>query len=120
MKSKYISGLILGFALLLTSGMTVGCNDGVGWDSGLVGGNCRDNADCDPDSRCVKGKDFPGGTCTLNCRDDADCPGGTFCVDKEGGICLLGCELNADCRAEYVCDKKDLRRGGKMLVCIGD
>lgn len=117
---KYATSLILSLTMLTSGLFMVGCNDDVGWEGGLVGGACRDSNDCDPDSKCVRGKDYPDGTCTLSCRDDGECPSGTFCVDKEGGICLLGCELNADCRAQYVCDRKDLRRGGKMLVCIGD
>lgn len=110
---------MVNFALALML-FSAACNDGVGFDGALVGGGCESDRDCDPDARCVRGKDYPSGTCTVSCRSDRDCPESTFCIDKEGGICLLGCEINADCREQYFCDKKDLKSGGKQLVCIGD
>jgi hypothetical protein len=93
--------------------------DSVGNDGSLVGGACRDSEDCASDSFCVRGGDFPGGTCTLECRDDRDCPAGTACIDKEGGICLLLCDFDTDCRRDYDCKAQD-RRGhsGDASVCI--
>jgi hypothetical protein len=95
-----------------------GCaEDDVGNSSSLVGGSCIDDHDCE--YRCVRGGDFPNGTCTRACQHDPDCPDGTRCVDKAGGICLLGCEHHADCRRDYECKRTD-RRGhsGNIHVCI--
>ncbi len=103
------------FVLLL--GLLTACPHDVGHDGDLVGGSCRDGGDCV--ERCVKGGDFPEGTCTVDCRDDRDCPGDTWCVDKSGGVCLLGCDADRDCRGGYDC--KDTKRegsGGKIAVCI--
>jgi len=99
----------------------VSCGDGgsVGLDGYLVGGSCRDDRDCD--ERCLRGGDFPGGTCSVNCRDDRDCPSDTYCVDKAGGVCLLACRRDSDCRRGYDCE--DIRRkggGGRSPVCIDD
>lgn len=108
-----LSPLALAFGLAHCHG------DGVGHDGDLVGGSCHDDHDCA--HRCVKGGDFPGGTCTVDCHDDRDCPDGTFCVDKAGGVCLLGCHQHHDCRGGYTCRHQD-REGhdGEILVCIDD
>jgi hypothetical protein len=97
----------------------VHCQDGVGLDGDVVGGSCRDSRDCA--ERCVRGSDFPGGTCTVDCRDDRDCPASTYCIDVSGGICLLDCYDDRDCRRGYDCSNKR-RRGtsGRAYVCIDD
>ena len=94
------------------------CQPGdIGNDGALVGGSCRNGRDCV--ERCVRGGDFPGGTCTVDCRDDRDCPETTYCVDKAGGVCLLACGHNEECRGGYSCDNTD-REGadGRVHVCI--
>ena len=97
----------------------VSCGDDVGPDGGLVGGECRDDGDCE--ERCIRKKDFPSGMCSVSCRDDRDCPSDTMCIDKEGGICAYECREHADCRREYICDSKDRKgAGGEVFICIGD
>jgi hypothetical protein len=105
--------------LVLSLALAGGCSGGVGNDGGLVGGDCRDNADCT--ERCVRGGDFPDGTCTIDCNDDIDCPRGTACVEREGGICLLLCDFDRDCRPSYACEPIS-RHGhsGSASVCIDD
>jgi hypothetical protein len=94
-----------------------GCGEEIGNDSTLVGGSCHDHHDCE--HRCVRGGDFPNGTCTVDCHDDGDCPGGTRCVDRAGGICLLACHDDHDCRGGYDCKRVDREgHGGKIAVCI--
>lgn len=102
----------------LLSLTAVRCHHGdVGNDGGLVGGSCRDSGDCA--ERCVRGDEFPGGTCTVECRDDFDCPEGTWCIDEKGGVCLLGCDVDDDCRGGYECrDRNREGHGGRMEVCI--
>lgn len=93
---------------------------GVGWKGTVVGGACAVHADCAGGSICLRGGDFPGGTCSVSCRDDGDCPTGSACVDKDGGVCLMTCTVSRDCRAGYQCDGKDRRTKGKVFVCIED
>lgn len=99
-----------------------GCGDdggGVGNGGGLVGGACRDDRDCA--ERCLRGGDFPGGTCSVWCGSDRDCPPGTYCIDKEGGVCLLDCRDSRDCRGGYECSSEGRRGGpGSVPVCIDD
>ena len=106
------------FALSLLFAAACG-GDGVGNDGDLVGGPCRDSADCA--DFCVTGGDFPDGTCTTSCNSDTDCPSGTACIDTEGGICLLLCNFDEDCRRGYDCEDES-RRGhpGDATVCIDD
>lgn len=92
---------------------------GVGARGFLVGAACDADRQCD--SRCVKGKNYPGGMCTVSCRDDRDCPGGTACVGDHGGICALTCGVHRDCDfmgGAYRCDSKS-RTGakGNAMVC---
>ena len=104
---------------LMVLGLSSACfdGDGVGNNGGYVGGDCRDNGDCD--EICLRGGAFPGGTCSVECRDDGDCPSYTYCVEKEGGVCLLSCDRPSDCRDEYNCKgEKNKGRGGESLVCI--
>jgi hypothetical protein len=111
------SWLSIGLPCLLAFALVHCHSDEVGHGSALVGGSCRDNGDCD--ERCVRGDDFPGGTCTVNCHDDRDCPDGTWCIDKAGGVCLLGCHVDDDCRRSYRCKSEDREgHGGKATVCI--
>lgn len=103
--------------LVLPFLLGISCHGGVGNDSDLVGGSCRDDRDCA--ERCVEGGSFPGGTCTVDCRDDRDCPGGTWCIDKAGGVCLLECVDDFDCRGGYECKNEDREgAGGRTHVCI--
>jgi hypothetical protein len=96
-----------------------GCSDpdDVGTESAFVGGACQDNRDCE--GTCLRGGDFPEGTCSIDCRDDGDCPAGTACIDREGGTCLLLCDRHSDCRGGYECDDQE-RHGhvGDEHVCI--
>jgi hypothetical protein len=112
-------GWSISMALAVALAGAFACHPGgdVGNDGPLVGGSCRDSGDCV--DRCVKGGDFPGGTCTVECRDDGDCPEFTYCVDKEGGVCLLSCEDGEECRGSYGCHDTDREgAGGKIHVCI--
>jgi hypothetical protein len=107
-------------SLLLFVGLAVGSacgGESVGHEGDVVGGPCRDNADCA--DQCLRGDDFPDGTCSVPCRDDFDCPSGTACIDTEGGVCLLLCNFDSDCRRGYDCDDES-RRGhpGDATVCI--
>lgn len=96
-----------------------GYGDDVGFDSGLVGGDCKKDKDCV--DRCLGGKDFPKGTCSVACDEDADCPDFTRCIEVEGGRCLLSCEDSDECRDGYGCFDRD-RHGhdGDAYVCIHD
>jgi hypothetical protein len=98
---------------------TPGCGGGVGLDGSLVGGSCTTSDDCSSESRCLNGKDFPGGTCAVNCNNHDQCPSDTRCVEKEGGVCLLECREPNQCRGGYTCKgKKNKSGGGESLVCI--
>jgi hypothetical protein len=105
----------LGLAALL-----VHCHgDDVGHGGHLVGAACHDHHDCV--HRCVRGDNFPGGTCTVDCHDDFDCPDHTRCVDEAGGVCLLDCHDHHDCRGGYECRNIDRHgHGGRIHVCIDD
>lgn len=93
-----------------------GC-DGAGPDSDLVGGSCRNDGDCV--ERCLRGDEFPGGTCSVECDEDRDCPDGTACIDESGGVCLLSCGRDSDCRGGYDCEDESREGGpGKTAVCI--
>jgi hypothetical protein len=73
---------------------------------------CRDDDDCDPGLRCVKGDALvPGGkqelVCQLptelECDSDKDCPGNQVCgIDDE---CRDECESTADCTPTQICAK---------------
>lgn len=111
--------MLVRIVILLAMIAFAACHGGVGPDSALVGGSCRDHHDCE--ERCVRGGDFPGGTCTVDCRDDRDCPGDSWCVDRSGGVCLQACDFDGDCRGGYECDDVDREgHGGRIPVCIGD
>ncbi len=107
---------ILLFAALVS---VVACGGpiNVGNGSPGVGGACNDDFDCE--GTCLRGGDFPDGTCSFECRDDGDCPVGTACIDTKGGVCLLLCDRDSDCRGGYECDDKDREgHGGEARVCI--
>lgn len=115
---KKLAWLPLVLAFLLPACGSDG-GPGVGPGSLLVGAACDADRHCD--SRCVKGKNYPGGMCTVSCRDDRDCPSGTACIDDHGGICALACTVHRDCDfmgGRYLCDAKS-RKGsaGRALVC---
>ena len=96
------------------------CNS-VGNDGELVGGDCSSDANCANRSECLKGGDFPAGTCSVSCDRQADCPAGTRCVDERGGICLLSCSRQENCRDGYNCERVDAQGGGgEPRVCIQD
>ena len=117
-RGRGLAGALLGLWVGASCGHGGGCG-GVGFDSDLVGGPCLDDRDCM--DRCLRGGDYPDGTCTVSCSDDVDCPDSTWCVDKAGGVCLLGCGRDDDCRPGYDC--KDVKRehgGGDAAVCIRD
>lgn len=106
------------FGCLLAFSLATACgNDGVGNDGAYVGGSCQDDRDCDEE--CLRGGDFPDGTCSVSCKVDDDCPSGTYCIDKEGGQCLLSCDRPADCRGGYTCKGENNKgHSGESLVCI--
>ena len=106
----------LALALLLTA-----CSSNVGPDGLAVGAPCVDEFDCVTGSFCLRGAAFPDGTCTTNCRSDADCRGDSRCVDLESGVCLLPCAADADCvRTGYACRARVSRgRPGEVPVCVG-
>lgn len=107
------------FVAFASMALFIACSDDVGLEGALVGGECRDDFDCD--ERCVRGGDFPGGMCTIRCRDSRDCPRGTWCIDEAGGVCALSCRDDLDCRRGYECDDERLRGDrGREWVCIGD
>ncbi len=111
--SRALLGLLLGAACHE-------CGDpGVSNSGDLVGGACFDHRDCV--GLCLRGKDFPGGTCSVECDFDGDCPDGTFCIERQGGVCLLACEHDGHCRRDYECETRK-RRGhpGDAAVCIND
>jgi len=111
--------MVLRLMMMLALVAFAACHGGVGPDSALVGASCRDHGDCE--ERCVRGGDFPGGTCTVDCRDDRDCPDGSWCIDKAGGVCLPACDYDEDCRGGYDCESKRREgHGGHRHVCIGD
>ena len=110
-------------ALLLVLGLNpVACGDsfGVGPNGEDVGGSCRGDEDCDPDSFCIVGdEDFPGGSCSIACGSHDDCPEGARCISTNGGVCALGCQSAEDCRAGYACESKSDEGGsGESFVCI--
>jgi hypothetical protein len=105
-------GCLFAISLLSACG-----NDGVGNNGGYVGGSCQGDRDCDEE--CLRGGDFPDGTCSVSCNEDYDCPSDTYCVDKEGGHCLLSCDRPADCRGGYTCKGVNNKgHSGESLVCI--
>ena len=108
--------LWLGLALAVT-----GCATNVGPDGPVIGGPCVDVFDCANGSYCLRRSDFPGGTCTTNCRDDADCRGDSRCVELEAGVCLLSCTTDPECgRAGYSCRELDARElAERVSVCTG-
>src|SRR5258708_2024069 len=94
------------------------CGNGSGPGSGVVGGPCSIDSQCQ--SRCFNGGDFGGGMCTVSCRFDADCPSGTVCVDRTNGICAVQCASSRDCAGfgpGWRCDIEPDISGGKTLVC---
>ena len=116
MREMLRAGLMMG-ALLFAWG----CGGGVGVDGDVVGGSCRDDRDCDPEGRCLRNDDFPGGQCTLRCGNDGDCPSDTYCIEREGGVCALACQFSDECRGGYECKgQRSRERNGDRLVCIGD
>jgi len=92
----------------------------VGPDGQDVGGSCKKDADCGPDSFCVvKDGDFPSGTCSMECNSHQDCPEGSACISANGGICALSCESADQCRDGYGCESKSDQQGdGESRVCI--
>jgi hypothetical protein len=108
----FVMAALASLSLSLTA-----CTHDVGNEGSLVGGSCDGDGDCQEE--CLKGGDFPRGTCSVSCRDDADCPAETDCVDKSGGVCLLSCTSRSDCREGYTCKgEKNKGEGGESLVCI--
>jgi hypothetical protein len=89
-----------------------------GSDADEIGGPCRDDRDCAPESRCFQGGDFPEGQCSYTCRDSRECPRDTICVDKSGGYCAWLCREDRDCRPGYECKFEDERgASGELKVC---
>ena len=103
---------------------SVGCGPGPGVGPGgkVVGGPCHDDRDCAEASECLRGGDFPGGTCAVFCGDGQACPRGTVCIDTKGGYCLQSCRRESQCRGRYDCDERSVDRSGNRdaHVCVGD
>lgn len=96
------------------------CGSGVGNDGVIVGGDCSVSRECDVDSRCLTGEDFPGGYCAKSCTSDDQCPEGSACVAELGGVCLVSCTSAAECRSEegYDCVERPARGAvGTVNVC---
>ena len=105
-------------ASLFAVSLFFACNGGIGPGSGVVGGPCSVDTQCQ--SRCLNTHDFGGGMCTVSCRFDADCPGGTTCLDKSGGVCAIQCASPQDCAdfgPGWTCAAEDHEGGGQALVC---
>lgn len=101
----------------LAAGSLLACTHDVGNEGSYVGGSCESDEDCQEE--CLRGGDFPRGTCSASCEDDSDCPRETACVDKSGGVCLLTCYESSDCRDGYSCKREDNKgEGGDSRVCI--
>ena len=84
-----------------------------------VGGECRDDLDCNDE--CIE--DWPGGFCTVRCRDNRDCPGSTVCIDTRGGVCLFECDDRDECRDRlgggYECKWRDAEDDrDEYKVCV--
>jgi len=111
MKTRFLGALL---AIFLS-----GCGSDVGITGKSIGGACASNGDCDPQSRCLIGGEFPQGMCVVNCARADDCGDEAACIKKEGGVCLPRCTLPADCRGGYECKGKENQAGGgEALVCI--
>jgi hypothetical protein len=96
------------------------CGSGVGNEGVIVGGDCVVSRECDVDSRCLTGEDFPGGYCARSCDSDDQCPEGSACVDEAGGVCMVSCASSGECRSEegYDCVELTARgAGGTATVC---
>lgn len=122
--SRASSSRGLSIAIVIGLAGLLGCHEcgrhgDVGGDGAFVGGACFDHEDCY--DVCLRGGDYPGGTCSVGCDHDGDCPEGTWCIEKDHGVCLLDCRDDFDCRSGYDCKSKD-RHGepGGAPVCIDD
>jgi len=96
------------------------CGSGVGNDGVIVGGDCTVSRECDVDSRCLTGEDFPGGYCARSCDSTDQCPEGSACVAEAGGVCMVSCASSAECRSEegYDCVELEARGAvGTANVC---
>jgi hypothetical protein len=67
--------------------------------TGIVGGGCRVEDDCD-DGVCCLSNDCGGGMCTYLCAASPDCPLGMLC---DGGFCFFACNADADCAPNQEC-----------------
>ncbi|MBX3272665.1 MAG: hypothetical protein KF729_20560 [Sandaracinaceae bacterium] len=107
-------------ALLVTLALAA-CANHVGPDGRVIGAPCVDVFDCAMGSFCLQRPETPGGLCTTNCRDDAGCRGDARCVALESGVCLLPCVDDEDCgRPGYGCRLREPREGGDAVsVCVG-
>jgi hypothetical protein len=93
--------------LSLTSTLSA-CDNG----DGDLGGDCRDDRDCDRDLFCCKTKTCLD-ICTFRCRDDRDCPSDMRC--HSGDYCMFRCDSDRDCPRPYKCKGSDSRK-----ICSGD
>src|SRR5689334_16632876 len=104
---------------LFASVAALGCGDDDYGPYTVVGEACRADIDCAPGADCLRGGDFPEGTCSLPCNTHFDCTPGTACIDTQGGVCLVACGNDSYCRPGYKCKSKHDRDGvGDSLVCI--
>lgn len=114
-----VSLLLAGFFSI--AAMALASSGCAGYAGDAVGAPCRDHSDCPGNGRCLRGGDFPDGTCTIPCDGHYDCPGFAACIDKEGGVCLETCSRDRDCRSRYECSEERNRgSSGRTPVCIGD
>ena len=115
-------------AILLALFLFSGCGDDgrpggtAGNESGLVGGPCINDNDCEQ-RLCQSGSAFPGNICTLSCGGSNNCPSGSSCAELDRGwICLVDCMDMADCREQWSCQSviEAGTNGASMVsVCLG-
>ena len=86
-----------------------------------TGEACESTADCDLQTLCLAGADYPGGMCAIpNCESDADCDASSACVEVgAANMCLPFCLEDGDCRQSegYSCQSLPYLEGGDMDVC---
>jgi len=88
----------------------------------VVGAACITDHDCL--ALCARGDKFPGGFCTLPCATDADCTPDTVCVRDAGGVCAFPCSSDAFCASflepAYECRSRENFFDQDRRVCMGD
>ena len=104
------------FSAILFLLFTAACTQQAGPLSLDVGGACGGDSECNPESVCQEGAQFPDGMCTIECNAQADCIPSTVC--GELGICLMVCANDSDCRDGYDCAPAERPGLTPVNVCI--